>query len=211
MLTPFKFKIQQNKLIEVKPTKNKILTIPENVTEISEHAFSKSNCTGVIIPSSVKIISAHAFENSQLESVIIPPTVDAIYNGAFKNCKNLESVQFLREGRRCVIPECCFENCTNLKKISLQNLNFIESNAFKNCTSLEEFEIPDTIYYIHYDVFDGCTNLKIIASSEVLARFPYLKRFGKQEQTLDEIISSSFSSGKTFNQINIDLLERQQK
>ena len=88
-------------------------------------------------------------------------------------------------------------------------LNFIESNAFKNCTSLEELEIPDAIDYIHYDAFDGCTNLKIIASSEVLARFPFLERFGEKTRTLDEIISSSFSSGKTLNQINIDLLERQ--
>lgn len=63
----------------------------------------------VIIPEGVKVIGSYAFANlTALEEVVLPSTLNQIQSNAFSGC-------------------------TKLKKINLENVQFINMNAFRNC------------------------------------------------------------------------------
>lgn len=56
-----------------------------------------------------------------------------------------------------------FENCSNLKSVSLPNsLVGIEINTFKFCESLESAVIPDSVEYLGNYAFAACFKLKTI-------------------------------------------------
>ncbi|MDE5565199.1 MAG: leucine-rich repeat domain-containing protein, partial [Oscillospiraceae bacterium] len=64
------------------------ISIPENVTKISEQAFGNcENLTGVIIPESVTVIDNRAFDGCiGLTEIVIPESVTEIGSYAFKGC-----------------------------------------------------------------------------------------------------------------------------
>ena len=55
-----------------------------------------------------------------------------------------------------------FENCYNLKVVSMENSNAISigQGAFQNCVSLEKIDLPTTITTISQSLFEGCSSLK---------------------------------------------------
>lgn len=164
-------------------TENGVVTIPDNVVEIGEGAFS--GVTGlkeVIIPGSVKKIGANAFSyNTEIEKVIIENGVEIIGNAAFKNCSNLkeiimpDSVKELKSEvfRYCtnlskvklsnnieIIPNFLFNRCDILEIIELPNdLKQISTNAFSDCKKLDNVNIPAGVTSIASDAFLGCTNM----------------------------------------------------
>ncbi len=66
-----------------------------------------------------------------------------------------------------VIGYASFNQCKNLKKVSLPNgLQKIEDSAFESCSSLEEIILPEGLIKIGMWAFKGCTNLKKIVIPE---------------------------------------------
>ena len=69
-------------------------TIPDNVIEIGNFAFSRfSSLTSITIPESVTTIEDYAFSDCRsLTSITIPNSVTTIDNSAFSSCSSLISV-----------------------------------------------------------------------------------------------------------------------
>jgi len=72
------------------------ISIPDNVTSIGEHAFSRcSNLTNIILPDNIKEIEKYTFSScSSLESIFISNSVNLINEGAFYECGNLKDIYF---------------------------------------------------------------------------------------------------------------------
>lgn len=71
-------------------------------------------------------------------------------------------------GRKTIISQDAFANCTSLKKIEFGADITINHSAFSGCTNLEEVIIPKTITKIEKNTFNGCTSLKKVVFPEGL-------------------------------------------
>lgn len=114
------------------------------------HYFGKEK--NVTIPKSVKQISENAFYCRDIETIIIPDTVRKIGQESFLNCSKLRSV--ILSNSLTTIPCNAFMSCINLKKITIpKNIKKIERGAFWNCKKLNTVKILNKDIYIANDVF----------------------------------------------------------
>ncbi|MGC7176050.1 leucine-rich repeat protein, partial [Metamycoplasma hominis] len=106
------------------------VTIPNNVKEIGEGAFSGCrNIKEVILNEGLEKIDSGAFQDTNIESITIPDSVEEIGKYAFYNC-------------------------TNLKEVTLnEGLEKIGTGAFGG-TNIESITIPDSIKEIDDWAFD---------------------------------------------------------
>jgi hypothetical protein len=104
--------------------------------------------------------------NSQLTQYLLSHTVGVnpfdymkeIPNRAFEN--NTDLTSFIIPGNIKHIAEKAFYNCTNLKKINIQNgVCSIARYAFKGCSGLTEIVFPDSVKRIDDQAFNGCDSL----------------------------------------------------
>lgn len=116
------------------------LTIPDSVTYIGDHAFSKCmKLTTVKLPSNISCIGYGTFEDcSSLTTINIPNSIESIGNSAFKNCKSLKSLD---------IPTSVIS---------------IGDGAFSGCSALKSIAIPDSVIRIGRGLFEGCISLSSI-------------------------------------------------
>ena len=132
-------------------------TIPKEVTILGIHCLNNSEEKEIIIPSNVSVIRNNCFSSSSLEKIIIPDSVIFISMEAFQNYYKLSSIRLNSNIEE--LSDSFFENCKNLKNITLPPyLTCIESKCFKNC-GIEEIEIPSTVKSIGYNCFENCTSL----------------------------------------------------
>ena len=107
----------------------------------------------------LKFIGQQAFMGSGLTSVSVPDGV-TLGQMAFFNCEDLITVQLGNVG---TIPDLCFEECYNLKSLTLtEGITTIGAQAFHVCWSLESLAIPKSVTSIGYAGFGGCASLKEI-------------------------------------------------
>lgn len=65
-----------------------------------------------------------------------------------------------------------FENCTNLKSISIPNtVTSIDTGTFRGCTSLKNITIPNSVKEIGAQAFAGCTSLTSIVFPSGITSF----------------------------------------
>lgn len=113
--------------------------LPQSITRIGDQAFYKCNeLTSVNFPSSVTYIGPLAFASTGLTSIEIPNLMTEIMTSCFATCKQLVSVK---------LPN---------------TLITIGDMAFGDCTSLTEFEIPESVAFLGYNVFLGSNALKTL-------------------------------------------------
>lgn len=131
--------------------------------------------TNVAIPNTldgitVTTISYCAFDgNKNLISVVVPDTVTLIESCAFRDCTALADVKL---SNTVTYLFGSFENCTNLKSITLPySLTRLGVNTFKGCTALESITIPANVVEISDDAFFGCKKLKAINVSKDNKKF----------------------------------------
>ena len=99
-------------------------------------------------------------------SLTIPSTlggrkVTIIGEHAFDNCKNLKSVTI--QNGVTSIGYAAFGFCENLTSVTIPNsVISIDTFAFEWCTSLTNVKLQSGITSIGYGAFDGCTNLTSI-------------------------------------------------
>lgn len=123
------------------------LTLPEGITKLGDYALywlgylgegdAPSSITQVILPSSLKYIGSYAFYNMAISSISIPVSVEFIGACAFAQTQ-LVTV---------TIPE---------------GVKRLENRAFRNCSYLESANLPTTLEYIGYRLFENCDVLEFV-------------------------------------------------
>ncbi len=115
----------------------------EDPYEIKPWFIGDDTITKVIIPEGVETIEQYAFANlTALEEVVLPSTLKKLGVGVFAQC-------------------------SKLKKINLEHVQFINANAFAGCSALEGVNLA-TVNAIGDNAFNGCslTSLKLPVTSQ---------------------------------------------
>lgn len=168
-----------NKLTTVTFTGNKISVIPNycfkncfllsefqlptSITSIGDYAFSRCFSISDIgfQNTAISILGLSSFEMSGLSAFDVSHTLSKVGIGCFES-SSLTHVEISVES----IPELCFNNCTLLNYLTLNDgIATIESKYFMDCISLTSLTIPKTVDTIRSFAFKGCTSLSMITLS----------------------------------------------
>ena len=128
-------------------------------TKISDYAFYNCNSlTSVTIGNSVTNIGISAFYGcSNLISIAIGKNVKSIHNDAFNECNNIiKNENGIRYVDSWIVDAA---NKTLLTVNIKDGTRGISNNAFHNCGTLTNITIPESIKFINYYAFNGCSNL----------------------------------------------------
>lgn len=136
------------------------IEIPNYVTAIGDHAFSRTGITNVIIPNSVTSIGKFAFAYcKKLTNIIIPESIGTISNCAFLECENLSDIK-LNNGLIC-INQYAFSGCTSLQCIIIPtSVREIGHNAFGTCPPLVSGENTLGCESLERAIFENTLNWK---------------------------------------------------
>ena len=131
------------------------LSIPNDVTEIKDNAFTGFYGKTITIGNSVKTIGKCAFANCvKLTNLTIGSSVELINTSAFSDCKSLEEVTIPNSVK--TIGYSVFAGCSNLSNIDFgTGVTEILSNAFNECALLQNLYIPSNIKFIGTFAFDS--------------------------------------------------------
>lgn len=107
------------------------IILPETITKISDHAFSKNTRLKTInLPSGITEIGDYAFfKNTSLQSVNLPDELTTIGKNVFAECSSLRSLTFPKKLE--IINEWICKNCQSLSEITIgENTTWIYDHAF---------------------------------------------------------------------------------
>ena len=128
----------------------KTAALGKGLTIINEYTFN--NCPRlktVKLSEGLQVIGTGAFgRNYRLQTINIPSTVTTIRNNAF-------------------------EQCDELKEVSLSGVKIIGDEAFYGCETLSRITLGDTVASVGTSAFAGCDNLKTIYISEKVNELGY--------------------------------------
>lgn len=142
---------------------NKEVTIPENVTEIYEFAFTDKRGLERLI------FDLEEYDAPALEKLVIPEGARKIGAYALAYCMNL--VEITIPDSVAVIEEHAFEGCEALKKVTLPKaLTEIAEYTFFLCDGLESVVLPEGLEKIGPGAFDSCMKLKQAIIPETVTR-----------------------------------------
>jgi hypothetical protein len=118
------------------------ITIPSNVINIEDGAFSRSGIVSVSFqePSNVRTISSGSFQDcTRLTSINIPNSVTSIGNNAFRNCSSLTSIT-IPNSVMSIGNESFAQS--GLLSITIPNsVTSIAVTAFRNCPDLTSLDV----------------------------------------------------------------------
>lgn len=135
------------------------LSIPSNVTEIGELAFTRnSNLIELNLESGIINIKAHSFEKCNIKRLIIPKTIQNIGYAAFEYNFNLENLRF--NTINYTSGEEVFGQC-KIKNLSFEvDSNKIPDNFLASAHYSGILKIPEGITEIGYKSFRYTTYMK---------------------------------------------------
>ena len=111
----------------------KEIVIPENVTDIEDHAFSS---------------------NGKLESVVINGPITELNEYTFSGCTNLKNISL--PDTLISIYGCCFHDCKSLNNIIFpKKLKYIGENILRGAYSLMAVAIPESVEIIETPFKEG--------------------------------------------------------
>ncbi|MDD6644769.1 MAG: leucine-rich repeat domain-containing protein [Oscillospiraceae bacterium] len=154
------------------------LKIPETVKKINTNAFlMNKNLKKIILPKALTKIEDNAFAScKKLKEITIPKKVQTIRWCAFANCRKLSKIKF-ESDNKVYIEFGIFQNCVNLKSVTMPNFYIEELNVggnFEGCKLLNSVYIPSYIQEIPAHDFMDCPNLKSVTIPSTV------KKIGKQ-------------------------------
>ena len=143
----------------------KKINLHEGITRIGYDCFSQCcSLKEINLPSTLEVISVGAFQGcTGITEVVIPGSVndlvgdgdhDYVY-GAFKDCSNLKKVT-LEDGIKSI--SYGFQGCTSLEQINLPSSIKTVGQAFEGCESLKNVNIPNGVQSLFW-TFKNCKSL----------------------------------------------------
>lgn len=111
----------------------------------------------VTIPNDILTLSNYSFANTKVQKVTI--TNQKLGEGVFYNCDKLEEISGYRETN---IPSFLFYNCQSLK-IKINNISKVGNFSFYNCKKIDKVSFSNS--NISNNAFEGCDNLKFPLST----------------------------------------------
>lgn len=138
------------------------ITVPKNVTEIADEAFSMTEVSRVFIPPSVASIGERAFALcSELYAAELSSGLREIGANAFDGCHILRNI---------IIPDSCevvgawaFCNCSGLRSVKISSgVEAIARGTFSGCSRLEEITVPESVKHIDNRAFYACNSLSTV-------------------------------------------------
>ena len=180
------------------------IEIPAAVTHIDRYAFAYAKSLEEVIfieGSKATLINHNAFyQCTALKKIAIPEGVTELLNYTFSECEKLTEVKLPASLQ--YIGSNAFSNCTALKLVSIakdSELSEIDGNAFTYCTSLENFDIPESVMYLH-GAFSGSglTSIFIPKNIEAIDRDTFWGCEKLATVTFDEASSVTFISNGAF-------------
>ena len=93
------------------------LTLPDSMTEISDHSINSTGLSTIALPKSLTKIGENAFQgNSNLDKLVIPNQVNSIGDYAFYGCPSLKTITFESQNPPSFGTDV-FGGSTNLKNV----------------------------------------------------------------------------------------------
>ena len=112
-------------------------------------------------------ISSNCFhENRKIEEVFMPTTIGSIGSGAFSFCENLKVINLNDVN---YIDTNAFAY-SGIEKIVIDNISEIGMSAFSNCEKLKEVFIDGDIKEIKSSTFVNCVNLKKVILPDTIEK-----------------------------------------
>ena len=155
------------------------VTIPESVTSIGYYAFwDCSNLTAVTIPESVTYIAPYAFAGTPWYENLVENQLDGlIYLGriayAYKG-EIPEGTEIVIKEGTVMINDGLFYERSGMSSVTIPNsVTSIGEGAFYGCTGLTSITIPESVTTIGYIAFCGCTGMNSITIPSSVNSFGY--------------------------------------
>lgn len=96
--------------------------------------------TSVVIPESIEILNGYVFDGANITSIHLPKTLTSYGTNNFKNMTQLESLTLPPLG---TLPQFTVTDCSGLKEIIIEKVEFIDPMAFDNCENLEKLVLKN--------------------------------------------------------------------
>ncbi|MCL2063388.1 MAG: leucine-rich repeat protein [Candidatus Cloacimonetes bacterium] len=144
---------------------SKEIILDESIKTIADSAFKHCRkLESIVFSKTVTYIGNEAFRGcSRLKKLFIPQTVLYIGDSAFRDCIDLTDLVIEKE---IDIAERAFENCPQLKNISLpDDLIEINNGVFNSCCSLDNIKLPEDLAVLGENALSDCISLKRITLS----------------------------------------------
>lgn len=165
----------------------KHIKIPKSVNMIGDGAFSKTYLKELVIPDEVIIIGEDLCEEcSFLEKLVVGSGIKKIPKFAFSTCEKLKELTIKGDLESADLSFCgckslenveiscerllsnVFDDCANLKKITIKNLESIGPSCFEYCVKLQEIDMGNNVEVLDRNAFRHCESLRYIKLSESL-------------------------------------------
>lgn len=166
-----------NKFVKIKKIK-----FPSTILSVESRAFNEAENIETIDISNCKelAIGSYAFFKSGIKNISPFDRIRLIDVGSFMGCANLEEIDLFRALDKTAnlvrIPELCFSDCTNLRKINLVSSCMINKKAFQNCKNLKDIN-SSNISSFSSQCFSGCSAIDSLDFSYLTQKEFYIDAF----------------------------------
>lgn len=163
------------------------VTLPNTLIVIEEEAFHNCSISNLTIPNNVKRIYVGAFTKSygSLNSLSVPDGIEYIAYGAFPSSGNWISSQpagIIYLGKIAYCYKGAFANNATLVFASdtrgISSIQNIIHPDYYYPERVVSVVLPDSLRYIDYDCFKGCSNLQSITFPDSLERIGMRSFYG---------------------------------
>ena len=141
-------------------SKLKDVTLPENIEEICQYAFTGTAIETILLPDGLITIGYYAFSSCEsLKYININDGVTSIGSSAFYNCSSLKAISI--PDSVTSIGQTLFQNCTNLEYVRLsEKADKVGGSMFSGCTMLKNVSLPASVTVIGSKAFSNASNLE---------------------------------------------------